>query len=1184
MSIRNKIITAILSLSLVAVMVPSGVVQAALTSAQVDAIISLLQSFGADATTIANVQASLTGGTPTPPGTGNYQGIPAGFTFTTNIPVGTVSQDVVYLKAVLIGEGCGNGITNTTYYGPHTQANVQCFQNKYKTQISAFAGYTIASTGLVGTGTRAQLNALLSGTTPPPTVPTGAGLTVALAAGNPASGTIVAGQAVAPLAKLTFTNGDNAEVKVTSLNLKRTGISADASLANVYLFDGATRLTDGAAVSSTVLNFNLSSGIFTVPAGGSKTITVAADICTTTACTTISGQTVAVSVLAASDITTNASSVKGTFPVQGNLFTVATGTLAGAEFNATTTPAASSVDPQDDYTMWQNTVTVTTRAIDMTRISLRKTGSVKNTDLQNFRLYVDGVQVGSAVANLDANGYVTFDLTSAPKRLEAGSRVIKVLGNIVGGSSLTFTFNLWSSADVTLIDSQYLANTLPDLLSDAAFSKRSTGEQTVNSGVITITKTTDSPSGNIVNAASNATLAKFQIKAAGEAIKIETLKASVVVNTIAVGYLRNGMLLANGVQVGSTSNLYDTTNTSPYYTSFSLGSSLIVEPGSPVTLEVRADIYDNDGTNDITATGTASTIQVTIEGSSSENNAEGRVSAATIDAPASDVTGNALTVAAGGLTLSLDTGYAAHSVVAPLTAYKLADFNLVANTTEAVNITAINVILDEVSGYMSNLYVKYGTQTTSVKPSITSATNSWSINYTLASGTTIPIEIYSDVSSLMTTGTGTLTLDVDGTTVSSAATADSASTTTGQALTYRSGAFAAAFASTPQSQTVSGTQQIEAARFKFTASYQAYTIQEVKIDPDVYAVNGASLNAENVISSAVLKDGSTVLATQSFNAVDTLGSTGGFYFTGLSVAVPASTSKTITVDFVLATPSATNKTSGLMIIPALTYVKYMDPQGAVLTITDTGNTYKGNSTYVYKAVPTITKVALSGTTITNGSAQDLFKFTVAAPSQGDINIKQFKVDLAWSDGEGGTDALELNAIKLFKDGVDITTSVTTVDEDYGLDVEGSTLLTGVTEGNSKIIFTWSGSTEDVIGAGSSTTYTIRATPQGFNILDQAVYAASDTVSLSFNTDATDAAFGVGSGDSDNWIGFISIGTTLTNILKIAVADGTSGSEAANLIWSDDSAVAHSAATSGGTGDWANSYLLKDSLTPQTWTH
>jgi len=99
--------------------------------------------------------------TTTPPAT-SYTGIPAGFTFQKNLPVGAISQDVVYLKMILVGEGCGAGITNTTYYGPKTKANVQCFQNKYKAQISKFSGYIISATGLVGPGTRSQLNALVS--------------------------------------------------------------------------------------------------------------------------------------------------------------------------------------------------------------------------------------------------------------------------------------------------------------------------------------------------------------------------------------------------------------------------------------------------------------------------------------------------------------------------------------------------------------------------------------------------------------------------------------------------------------------------------------------------------------------------------------------------------------------------------------------------------------------------------------------------------------------------------------------------------------------------------------------------------------------------------------------------------------------------------------------------------------
>ncbi|MBU4274985.1 hypothetical protein KKE19_04215 [Patescibacteria group bacterium] len=125
------------------------VAQGALTESQIQSILSLLTSFGADATTVANVDASLRGTTPTTPTTPT--GIPADFQFTKTLLIGSVDQDVVYLKIVLASEGCVSALGNTTYFGSSTKAGVQCFQQKYG----------IDELGTTGSNTRAKLNEIL---------------------------------------------------------------------------------------------------------------------------------------------------------------------------------------------------------------------------------------------------------------------------------------------------------------------------------------------------------------------------------------------------------------------------------------------------------------------------------------------------------------------------------------------------------------------------------------------------------------------------------------------------------------------------------------------------------------------------------------------------------------------------------------------------------------------------------------------------------------------------------------------------------------------------------------------------------------------------------------------------------------------------------------------------------------
>jgi hypothetical protein len=63
LNIKSLLVTAVLATALLCLS-PAGAMAAGLTQAQISAIMSLLQSFGADATAVANVQTSLNGGTP----------------------------------------------------------------------------------------------------------------------------------------------------------------------------------------------------------------------------------------------------------------------------------------------------------------------------------------------------------------------------------------------------------------------------------------------------------------------------------------------------------------------------------------------------------------------------------------------------------------------------------------------------------------------------------------------------------------------------------------------------------------------------------------------------------------------------------------------------------------------------------------------------------------------------------------------------------------------------------------------------------------------------------------------------------------------------------------------------------------------------------------------------------------
>jgi hypothetical protein len=125
---------------------------ASLTNAQIDAIVGLLQSFGADPSTVTDVRLVLQGNAPpTVP-------VPWCHTFNTNLRVGDSGTDVTALRTALSNNGFPNPY-RSSFFDERLASLVSGFQEKYKQEVLAQYGLQ-RGTGYVGPTTRAKLNNL----------------------------------------------------------------------------------------------------------------------------------------------------------------------------------------------------------------------------------------------------------------------------------------------------------------------------------------------------------------------------------------------------------------------------------------------------------------------------------------------------------------------------------------------------------------------------------------------------------------------------------------------------------------------------------------------------------------------------------------------------------------------------------------------------------------------------------------------------------------------------------------------------------------------------------------------------------------------------------------------------------------------------------------------------------------
>ncbi len=781
--------------------------------------------------------------------------------------------------------------------------------------------------------------ACTGGSTTPP--PTSGPLSVSVS--GPASTTLVAESVGNVLANFVFSGSGT----VSSVTLEKTGVSSSSTLSNVYLFEGNTRLTDASNFGSNNLATFSSSGLFTV--NGSKTISVVGDVAASTG-----GQTIGVKL----NSYTPAGGSVTTVSAMGNTHSIAANAgLATATFGGVT--PSGNVDPGNDLTLWQSTLTIGTRDVKFTRMTLRKTGSINNSDVNNFKLFIDGVQVASSFS-VNADGYVTFTPAS-PVNLTATGHVVRVAGDIVGGSTRTLRMSLRSKADLGLVDASFSAGIA---ISNGVPLDAGT-DLTVQGGSFTVVKAGNSTSGNVVKDASDVVLGRWTVTAFGEPIKVETLNFGFDTSlTDANVTLRSVRVLVNGSQVGSTQSVPAEDFGTVVETGTQFTTNFTVQPGAPATVEVRADIYDNESTNDMA--NAATIVASMIAGD--WNNGTFQNSLSVTDLPsgtvgtANNVPANTVTVVTGSMALAKQSNYTNQTTNVPLTNYALGKLNLTGNASEDVNVTNISIDLTSVtnatfsSADITNMYVKYGTQTSTIKSTVSATGNSYSVSFNLAKNSVMPIEIYGNVGSTITAADSIkTTTTITGTTVGSA-TSVTTGAVDGQTIIYGAGSVATAVSgSTPIAAILYSNQTADVAQLDVITTNDGFTITELK-------VKFAAL--PTTLTQVHLKDGGSVLQSQPAAASVT--------FTGLSIPVAANATKTLTAAVTVGNVGTGAGATGESVLATFDDVKTLNSQGTEATdATDRA----GLAQYAYKAIPQIDAVALPTSGLSNSNVV-LNKFQV----------------------------------------------------------------------------------------------------------------------------------------------------------------------------------------------------------------
>ncbi|MEK7630480.1 MAG: peptidoglycan-binding domain-containing protein [Patescibacteria group bacterium] len=1012
---------------------------AALTQSNIDSIIGLLQSFGADTATINNVRTSLTGGAPSGgTGSGTSTGS-CGFTRDLSVAGAggsSTGEDVRCLQKYLNGAGhqiaatgAGSPGSESTNFGPLTKAAVMKWQTS--AGITPVAGY-------FGLKSRNAYNAMAGGTTPPPSgtpPPAGTGTGLSVSAGTQPQATLAVQSAInVPFTRVRFTASSDGDVVVNSLTVERTGLMNDAVFSGIILLD-----EQGVRLGlSKTLNSNHQTILtepFTVKAGQTREMTIAGDM--VASLSSYAGQAGTLSLAA---VNTSAV-VNGSLPLTGTTQTINSSLTVGSATldNGSIEPGSSPTKEVGTTGYTFSSIKVTAgSAEDMELRSMRfnQSGSASKEDLANVVMVDKDGKTYTPIVSSDGKYYT--GVFNPPLQIKKGEQTeISLKGDIVSGSNRTIKFDLYRYSDVVVRGKTFGYDVQPTSADDGDTSQTDADgsfdddlnpiydayKVTVGNGSLSVSADNSVvPAQNVVSGGSQVPLGGFKLEVKGEPVTFTSWAISITTTdndsggengtiTSVTVYDKNGAAVAgpkdfSGGVAGSAA---------PFTMTFT----------DSITVPVGVNTYTIKGTLN-TAWESNDTIALSFTPSTGITSITGQTTGNSITAtPAVSVTGATITVKAGTLVVTPSTSLSSQNVIAPSTSVELGRFSLDATASgDDLRVTSAafrKTVVGATGSAYTGLKLWDGTTQLNTGTNVVDATgNTENLTFTLdnnliiTKGSSKTLTLTGNISSTATGG-GTIKFDFSAGSPDWSVTTKAQSSTVSETLTSSvngatmtirgAGGYSVALdASAPtEIWTPAGSTGVTLNVLRFTATSEELAVTDLRLQIDA---TGSSTGAN--FAAIELWDGATLVQRKVSPSFTDGVEDFQFPQSGIgSFLIPKDSFKRLTVKVDLAgicsscpgqagayvgidyDAAGANATSGKQ--------KAVGKQSgsSVHASNSYGSDTAGQGVVTFLSVPTVAKINLSSSKLVSGT-QDLFMWSVKADLKYDIAINRLSFKIATS--------------------------------------------------------------------------------------------------------------------------------------------------------------------------------------------